>query len=129
MEHSRKNLRQARRLGVTLPDPELAQGESRWTSDGHDTIYDGKGGSERCITRDPRSETWTVSIRGRKYAEGVSLEVAMTVSRFLARRANRAAWRGSAPKAPTSEAVTAEATAAALKELLSKANGGAVTVH
>ncbi len=132
-EHSRKNLRQARRLGIDLYEVTVV--ESSWTTFGEDTIYDGHGNSERVITRDPRSETWTVSIRGRKYAEGVSLKVAMEVSRFLARRANRAAWRGTAPKAHADAALKAanEHLSAEgrklLTDLLSTANGGAVTVR
>lgn len=127
MGHSKRNVKQARRLGVTLPDTDAAT-ESLWTSDGHDTIYDGKGGSERVITRDPRTESWTVRVGNYRYAEGVDLETAMEVSRFLARRANRAAWRGVAPKAHAEAAVTEAEASAALKRLLAHVNSGAVKV-
>ena len=82
---------------------------------------------------------WTVKLRRsgrkagyRKIQSGLSLEQAVELARFLRKPENRRAYRGLAPKerkVVTYDDLTEEDSKAALREMLAKANGGAVKVN
>ncbi len=146
MTYAAKLHRQAARLGVTLPaddDEVVTWDEGGFASVGENTLYEGNGAGECRLTFG--DDGWTVTLIGttaraqgskspRQPLVGTfrSLDEAMKVVRFLQNRRNRRAWRGLAPK-ERQAVVKANAHltpdgAAALKELLTNVNGGAVRI-
>ena len=132
MPYSPEVSRQAKRLGIRLPKGEVDCTPSEWSSDGHDTLFEGP-----CMLTFGQGG-WTVKLRRsgrkagyRKVQSGLSLEQAVELARFLRKPQNRRAYRGLAPKEPkvtTYDDLVEEDSKAALREMLSKTNGGAVQV-
>jgi hypothetical protein len=135
MAYSPKVKRQAKRLGIRLPEGEVDCTPSEWSSDGYETLFEGP------CKLDYVQGGWTVKLRrsGRKAGyrtvqRDLSLEQAVELARFLAKPANRRAYRGLAPKerkaakVTTYDDLTEEDSKAALREMLAKANGGNVSV-
>lgn len=126
--YSAKLKRQASRLGVTLPSDDYVVTDEGWSSDGEDTLFEG-----RMMLRRRNDGRWGVyAPKGRKVggyrhlATVGDLETAVSLARFLRNRSNYRAFRGLAPKERTRvvEATPKEQ----LAELLARTNGGAVTV-
>ena len=135
MPYSPEVSRQAKRLGIRLPKGEVDCTPSEWSSDGHDTLFEGP-----CMLTFGQGG-WTVKLRRsgrkagyRKVQSGLSLEQAVELARFLRKPQNRRAFRGLAPKerqeamVVTYDDLTEEDSKAALREMLAKANGGNVKV-
>ena len=144
MTYSPKVSRQAKRLGIVLPDDDYVI-EEGWSSDGADTLFEGP-----CKLDRRNDGGWAVSLRRsgkkggyRRVAEVVDLDAALEMAHFLSKAQNRRAFRGLAPKERKAEVkadgwqaamttyddLTAEDAKAALRAELLKANGGAVTVN
>ena len=132
MTYSPEVRKQARKLGIKLPTGAVDCTPSEWSSDGHDTLFEGP-----CMLTFGQGG-WTVKVRrsGRKGGYRVAqrdltLDQAVELARFLRKPENRRAYRGLAPKEAkvvTYDDLTEEDSKAALREMLSKANGGAVQV-
>lgn len=134
MAYEAKLRRKAKRLGITLPEGEYVYTPSEWSSDGHETLFEGP------CKLDFVQGGWMVSLRRsgkkggyRRVARDLSLKEAVELARFLRKPQNRRAYRGLAPKErkvevpQANEHLTTDAKAA-LKELLGSVNGGNVKV-
>lgn len=134
MAYSPEVRKQARKLGIKLPTGAVDTTPLEWSSDGYETLFEGP------CKLDFVQGGWMVSLRrsGRKggyrrVARDLSLEQAVELAHFLAKPANRRAYRGLAPKerkvaVPQANEHLTTDTKAALKELLGSVNGGAVKV-
>lgn len=130
MQHSTTNVKQAKRLGITLPQGDEVTVDEGWTSDGQDSLFEGP-----CkLDRRSFDGRWTVSLRRsgkkggyRKAATCASLFEAVELAKFLRNRENRRAFRGFAPKVADAPQAATDPQAA-LREALGKVNGEAVQV-
>lgn len=101
--------RLARRLGVKLPTGDVDTSEALWSSDGHNTLFEGP-----CKLDFAESTgTWRVSLRRsgrkggyRKVQGGLSLAQATELALFLRNPENRRAYRGLRPQGAAVEPVS-----------------------
>ena len=101
MPYDAATRRKARKLGVVLPTGKPDCTPLEWSSDGHNTLFEGPCKLDFVES----TASWRVSLRrsGRKggyrrVQSGLSLEQAVNLARFLKRPENRRAYRGQAPK-------------------------------